>query len=52
VDDNGNLVSRKSLQLLRDCETRWSSTYNMMDRVLIMLPVCYLVTNDYRLGLT
>lgn len=46
VDDDGNLMSRKALQLLRDCETRWSSTHNMVDRVLTMLPVCFLVTNN------
>lgn len=24
----------RAVQLLRDCETRWSSTFNMIDRVL------------------
>ncbi|KAI0729761.1 hypothetical protein BC629DRAFT_1261519, partial [Irpex lacteus] len=28
-----------ALQLLRDCPTRWSSTYNMIDRVLVLYPV-------------
>lgn len=28
------------VQLLRDCETRWSSTYNMIDRVLELYAVC------------
>ena len=45
VDDNGNHISRGVLQLLRDCETRWSSTYFMVDRVLTMLPVCSTITN-------
>lgn len=27
------------LQLLRDCETRWSSTYLMIDRILVLWPV-------------
>ena len=39
VDDDGNPMSREVLQLLRDCETRWSSTYLMVDRFLVMLPV-------------
>lgn len=39
-DDDGNPISREALQLLRDCETRWSSTYLMVDRFLVMLPVC------------
>ena len=41
TDDDGNPISREALQLLRDCETRWSSTYDMVDRVLVMLPVCF-----------
>jgi len=44
-DDDGNLISREALQLLRDCETRWSSTYFMVDRVLVMLPVCFAAIN-------
>ena len=40
-DDDGNFFSRKALQLLRDCETRWSSTHLMVDRALEMLPVCF-----------
>lgn len=27
------------VQLLRDCETRWSSTYNMVDRTMELYPV-------------
>jgi len=40
-DGDGNPMSREVLQLLRDCDTRWSSTYLMTDRVLMMLPVCF-----------
>ena len=40
MDDCGESVSVKMLQLLRDCETRWSSTHSMVDRALVMLPVC------------
>lgn len=29
------------VQLLRDCETRWSSTFNMIDRVLDLYAVCF-----------
>jgi len=28
------------VQLLRDCPTRWSSTFKMVDRVLLLNPVC------------
>ena len=41
-DDDGDSFSRRILQLLRDCETRWSSTHLMVDRALEMLPVCLL----------
>jgi hypothetical protein len=27
------------VQLLRDCETRWSSTFNMIDRLIELYPV-------------
>ncbi len=27
------------VQLLRDCETRWSSTYNMIDQLIELYPV-------------
>jgi len=30
------------VQLLRDCETRWSSTYNMIDRTMELYPVKFL----------
>lgn len=40
MNDHGEPVLVKVLQLLRDCETRWSSTHLMTDRVLAMLPVC------------
>jgi len=49
TDDDGNHIPREALQLLRDCETRWSSTYLMVDRVLVMLPVCFTETNIYLL---
>ena len=29
------------LQLLRDCITRWSSTYNMIDRGILLYPVSF-----------
>lgn len=32
------------LQLLRDCPTRWSSTYMMVDRALRLYPVGSLIT--------
>ena len=47
VDDDGKPISREALQLLRDCETRWSSTFLMVDRVLVMLPVCPTTVNAY-----
>jgi hypothetical protein len=31
------------VQLLRDCETRWSSTYNMIDRLIELYPVSILL---------
>jgi hypothetical protein len=30
------------VQLLRDCETHWSSTFNMIDRVIELYPVSIL----------
>ncbi|KAF9643083.1 hypothetical protein BDM02DRAFT_3192232 [Thelephora ganbajun] len=36
TDDNGNQISRKALQLLRDCEIWWSSMYLMVDQVLVI----------------
>jgi hypothetical protein len=30
------------VQLLRDCVTRWSSTYNMIDRCIKLYPVCFI----------
>ena len=49
TDDDGNPISREALQLLRDCETWWSSTYTMVDRVLVMLPVCFVTVSIYSL---
>jgi hypothetical protein len=31
------------VQLLRDCVTRWSSTYNMIDRCIELYPVCFII---------
>ena len=45
TDDGGDAVSQEALQLLRDCETRWSSTFFMVDRVLLMMPVCFITIN-------
>lgn len=39
TDSEGNSLSLPVLQLLRDCETRWSSTFLMLDRVVTLLPV-------------
>jgi len=39
TDSNGNPLSLPVLQLLRDCETRWSSTFFLLDRMLMLLPV-------------
>lgn len=39
TDPEGNLLPIPVLQLLRDCETRWSSTFLMLDRVVTLLPV-------------
>jgi len=47
VDNDGNPFSRKALQLLRDCETRWSSTHLMVDRALVMLPVRFTMVNIF-----
>ena len=47
TDADGNLITRGTLQLLRDCEIRWSSTYFMVDRVLTMLPVHFTTIDVY-----
>ena len=39
TDSKGDPLPLPELQLLRDCETRWSSTFLMLDRVLTLLPV-------------
>jgi len=44
-DNDGNPISREALELLRDSDNRWSSTYLMVDRVLAMLPVCSATAN-------
>lgn len=33
------------LQLLRDCDTRWSSTYLMINRMTTLYPVCLFPSN-------
>lgn len=38
MDSEGNSLPLPVLQLLRDCETRWSSTFLMLDRVVTLLP--------------
>lgn len=43
VNLDGNFYPKKVLQLLRDCDTRWSSSHSMVDRILDMLPVCFTV---------
>jgi hypothetical protein len=40
TDSEGNPFSLPVLQLLRDCEIRWSSTFLLLNRVLMLLPVC------------
>jgi len=42
IDSEGNSFSLPVLQLLRDCEIGWSSTFLLLDRVLTLLPVCTL----------
>lgn len=39
IDSEGDPFSLPILELLRDCETRWSSTFLLLDRVLTLLPV-------------
>ena len=39
-DSEGKRFLLPVLQLLRDCEIRWSSTFLLLDRVLTLLPVC------------
>ncbi|KAF8833107.1 hypothetical protein BDN67DRAFT_1060585 [Paxillus ammoniavirescens] len=55
--------SMPKVQLLRDCETRWSSTFNLIDRIILLHPaivrflqrpehsdLCHLSLNDYEIG--
>ena len=44
---DGMFVPMDVLQLLRDCDTRWSSTYLMVDRALVMLPVHSIIAGIY-----
>ncbi|KAF8965562.1 hypothetical protein BDZ97DRAFT_1658870 [Flammula alnicola] len=45
LDDGKDQI--RLVQLLRDCETRWSSTFNMIDRVLEL----YIAIRDFLLDL-
>jgi hypothetical protein len=40
---DGTWPHLRAVQLLRDCVTRWSSTYNMIDRCLELYPVCFII---------
>ena len=40
VDDRGVAYKLDLLELLRDVDTRWSSTLAMIDRLLVNYPVC------------
>jgi hypothetical protein len=40
TDSDGDPFPLPVLQLLHDCEIRWSSTFLLLDRVLTLLPVC------------
>ncbi len=40
-DEQGNPIQLPLLQLLRDCETRWSSTFLMIKRALHLYPVSF-----------
>lgn len=42
-DDDGTVFALPVQELLRDCETRWSSTYNMGGRVITLYPVTCLL---------
>lgn len=39
-DTNGKRIQLDQLQLLRDVDTRWSSIFLMIERVLDLKPVC------------
>ena len=41
----GTDVVIRHVQLLRDCETRWSSTFNMIDRLIELYPVSNTLKN-------
>ncbi|KAF8672559.1 Encoded by, partial [Rhizoctonia solani] len=38
IDNFGEAINVPLLQLMRDCETRWSSTYNMLRRFILLAP--------------
>ena len=39
---DGTWPHLQPVQLLRDCVTHWSSTYNMIDRCIELYPVCFI----------
>jgi hypothetical protein len=39
-DQDGKAIKIREVQLLRDCDTRWSSIYMMLQRVIELYPVC------------
>jgi hypothetical protein len=43
--NKSNLWELRTLQLLRDCDTRWSSTKNMMTRLIYLYAIC---TDSYQ----
>lgn len=43
-DDEGTSIELPSLQLLRDVDTRWSSIFLMVERVLDLYPVSFFVS--------
>ncbi|TEB10128.1 hypothetical protein FA13DRAFT_1653261, partial [Coprinellus micaceus] len=46
---NGDYVQLPLLQLLRDCETRWSSTYLLLGRFLLLYPAIMRLCEMYDL---
>ncbi|KAJ2973106.1 hypothetical protein NUW54_g12126 [Trametes sanguinea] len=40
-DADGKVITLPLLQLLRDCETRWSSTYLMLQRIFLLYPAIH-----------
>ncbi|KIJ12691.1 hypothetical protein PAXINDRAFT_82486, partial [Paxillus involutus ATCC 200175] len=42
---NLKLDSMPEVQLLHNCETWWSSTFNLIDRIIMLHPVCQCLTS-------